>query len=96
MKRPYSNSEKNQAGKQFSVKRKNDRRHRLQCFLTNTVANTKQDVNGNGRDVHKPFGWDFYKVAVPICALLFSVRVSWVDSITLCNCVLLSQSELQE
>lgn len=59
MDQSYSYHEKDHAGKQFSVKRKNDGRHRFQGFFTDAVANTKQNVNGDGCHVNKPFGWDF-------------------------------------
>lgn len=55
----YSYHEKDHTGKQFSVKRKNDRRHRFQGFFTDAVANTKQNVDSNGCHVNKPFWWDF-------------------------------------
>ena len=79
--RLYSYHQKDHASKQFSVKRKNDGRHRFQSFLTDAVANTKQNVNSNGCHVNKPFWWGFYQITAPYHALLFSVRVSCVDSI---------------
>lgn len=97
MDRPYSYREKDHASKQFSVKRKNDGRHRLQSFFTDAVANTKQNVNSNGCHVNKPFWRDFYRITAPYYALLFSVRVSWFDSIYFQgNCVLFGHKEIQE